>query len=196
LEAMAKEAERMRVLVLDLLTLARLDSRQAAAPEVIDLGDAVARHLDEGVPGMPERLERQLQPGVLARIDRNALATMVRNLLVNACQYAPGAAQSWRTRVVGDRALIEVDDQGPGIAAADLGHVFERFYRGEKTRAREEGGSGLGLSIVQGLARAAGGDVAIDSVEGHGTTVTVWFPCGALASPPEPPPPPVASSPG
>jgi len=195
LEAMAKEAERMRVLVLDLLTLARLDSRQAAAPEVIDLGDAVAHHLDEGVPGMPEQLERQLQPGVLARVDRNALATIIRNVLANACKYAPSAAQSWRTTTIGDRAVIEVRDQGPGIAAADLDHVFERFYRGEKTRAREEGGSGLGLSIVQGLARAAGGDVAIESVEGHGTTVTVWFPAAhAGAKPPPAPPPPPAPS--
>jgi two-component system OmpR family sensor kinase len=194
LEAMAKEAERMRVLVLDLLTLARLDARQPTTPEVIDLSAAVAHDLDEGVPGMPERLDRRLQPDLLARVDRNALATIVRNLLVNACQYAPGAAQSWRTSISGGRAVIEVRDQGPGLAATDLAHVFERFYRGEKTRAREEGGSGLGLSIVQGLARAQGGDVAIASAEGHGTTVTVWFPCGAPASPPEPPPPPVASS--
>jgi two-component system OmpR family sensor kinase len=58
----------------------------------------------------------------------------------------------------------------------DLPHVFERFYRGEKTRAREEGGSGLGLSIVQGLVRAQGGEVAIQSAEGSGTTVSVWLP--------------------
>ena len=78
-----------------------------------------------------------------------------------------------------------VRDEGPGIPAADLPHVFERFYRGEKTRAREEGGSGLGLSIVQGLARAQGGDVAIRSIEGGGTTVTVWFPLapGPAAAP-------------
>jgi two-component system OmpR family sensor kinase len=190
LEAMAKEAERMRVLVLDLLTLARLDARQEATPEVIDLGAAVAHHLDEGLPGMPEQLGRHLQPGVLARVDRNALATIVRNVLVNACKYAPGAAQVWRTAALGDRALIEVRDQGPGIAAADLPHVFERFYRGEKTRAREEGGSGLGLSIVQGLARAQGGDVSIASVEGSGTTVTVWFPSAAPPSAPPPAPPP------
>jgi two-component system OmpR family sensor kinase len=191
LEAMAKEAERMRVLVLDLLTLARVDARQTGAPEVVDLGAAVAHHLDEGVPGMPLQVERQLQPGVLARVDRNALATIIRNLLVNACKYAPGAAQVWRANARDDRAIIEVRDQGPGIAAADLGHVFERFYRGEKTRAREEGGSGLGLSIVQGLARASGGDVAIESVEGHGTTVTVWFPAAHAAPAPPPPPPAV-----
>jgi two-component system OmpR family sensor kinase len=193
LEAMAKEAERMRLLVLDLLTLARLDARQATTPEVIDLGAAVAHHLDEGVPGMPERLDRQLASGALARVDRIALAAIIRNLLVNACKYAPGAMQVWRTATCDGRAVIEVRDQGPGIASVDLPHVFERFYRGEKTRAREEGGSGLGLSIVQGLARANGGDVGLESVEGLGTAVTVWFPAasaGAAAPPPPPPPPP------
>jgi two-component system OmpR family sensor kinase len=198
LEAMAREAERMRILVLDLLTLARLDAPQSTHPEVIDLGAAVAHHLDEGVPGMPERVDRQLQPGVLASVDATALATIVRNLLVNACKYAPGAAQRWRTFTQAGRAYIEVSDEGPGIAAADLPHVFERFYRGEKTRAREEGGSGLGLSIVQGLARVNHGDVSIDSTEGRGTTVTVWLPAVADApqqspsNPPPPPPPPVA----
>ena len=190
LEAMAREAERMRVLVLDLLTLARLDADHSTNPEAIDLSTAVAHHLDDGVPGMPRRLDRQLQPGVSARVDRNAVATITRNLLVNAGKYAPGSAQRWRTFVEGGRAYIEASDDGPGIAAADLPHVFERFYRGEKTRAREEGGSGLGLSIVQGLARANHGDVAIDSVEGSGTTVTVWFPCADGSDPPPPPPPP------
>ena len=188
LEAMAREAERMRVLVLDLLTLARLDARHAVTPAMVDLGAAVAEHLDEGVPGMPANLDRRLEP-VLARVDRNALATIVRNLLVNACKYAPGAAQTWRTFASGQDACLEVRDAGPGIAAADLPHVFERFYRGEKTRAREEGGSGLGLSIVQGLARANHGDVAIASHEGTGTVVTVRFPLAVPGEPPPPPPP-------
>ena len=100
--------------------------------------------------------------------DRDAVSTIVRNLLVNACKYAHGAAQHWTTAVEAGWAKIEVRDAGPGIPAADLPHVFERFYRGEKTRAREEGGSGLGLSIVQGLARAQGGDVAIRSAEASG----------------------------
>ena len=62
------------------------------------------------------------------------------------------------------------------ISPADLPHVFERFYRGEKTRAREEGGSGLGLSIVQGLVRAQGGEVSIESEESRWTRVTVRLP--------------------
>ena len=186
LEAMSNESERMRVLVLDLLTLARLDAHRDSQPEDFDLNATVGALLTEGVPGMPGVVERTFTPGALfVRADRGAVATIVRNLLVNACKYAHGAAQHWSTAVDAGWVKLEVRDDGPGIAAVDLAHVFERFYRGEKTRAREEGGSGLGLSIVQGLARAQGGDVAIRSVEGMGTTVTVWLPVA-----PVPPPPP------
>ena len=187
LEAMSTESERMRVLVLDLLTLARLDARRELHPEDFDLNATVNGLLDEGVPGMPAALERTFtQMPLIVRADRSAVSTVVRNLLVNACKYAHGAAQHWSTAADGGWAKLEVRDEGPGIAAADLPHVFERFYRGEKTRAREEGGSGLGLSIVQGLARAQGGDVAIRSSEGAGTLVSVWLP---LAPVPAPPPP-------
>ncbi|HVC40955.1 MAG TPA: HAMP domain-containing sensor histidine kinase [Candidatus Saccharimonadales bacterium] len=186
LESMSAESERMRVLVLDLLTLARLDAQRESHPEDFDLAAAVNRLLDEGVPGMPPLVERSLGPASpVVRADRGAVSTIVRNLLVNACKYAHGAAQHWSTGVEGGWAKLELRDEGPGIPAADLPHVFERFYRGEKTRAREEGGSGLGLSIVQGLARAQGGDVAIRSADGAGTTVTVWLPLA-----PVPPPPP------
>jgi two-component system, OmpR family, sensor kinase len=186
LEAMSNESERMRVLVLDLLTLARLDAHRESHPEDFDLNAAVDGLLNEGVPGMPAVVERNLGPvPLLVRADRGAVSTVVRNLLVNACKYAHGAAQHWSTAVESGWAELELRDDGPGIPATDLPHVFERFYRGEKTRAREEGGSGLGLSIVQGLARAQGGDVAIRSSEGVGTTVTVWLPLA-----PVPPPPP------
>ena len=179
LAAMGREAERMRVLVIDLLTLARLDAETAAAPAEVDVSAVVARHLDEHVTNGAETVERHLDPSVLAMVDRNALDTIVRNLLINTRRYAPGAAQTWRTWATRERAYLSVRDEGPGIAAADLPHIFERFYRGEKARAREDGGSGLGLSIVQGLARFGGGDVGIESVEGAGTTVTVWFPAAA-----------------
>jgi len=177
LQAMSGEAERMRELVLDLLTLARIESRRELNLETVDLNTEVSQLLDEGVPGMPETVERHLAgPAINVRTDRGGLATIVRNLLVNACKHAPGAAQRWSTSVESARARLDVHDDGPGIAAADLPHVFERFYRGGRGRAREEGGSGLGLSIVQGLARSLGGDVAIWSAEGHGTTVSVYLP--------------------
>jgi two-component system OmpR family sensor kinase len=186
LESMSNESERMRVLVLDLLTLARLDAERESHPEDFDLNAAVNVLLNEGVPGMPAQVERGLGPPLYVHADRGAVTTIVRNLLVNACKYARGAAQHWSSTAEAGWAKLEVRDDGPGIPATDLPHVFERFYRGEKTRAREEGGSGLGLSIVQGLARAQGGDVAIRSAEGAGTTVTVWFPL-APVPPPAPP---------
>jgi two-component system OmpR family sensor kinase len=174
---MARESDRLRVLVLDLLTLARVDARTQQRPEAFDLVAALGRLLDEGVPGMPPRVGRDLSASpVMVHCDRAAVATVVRNLLTNACKYAPGAHQVWSVRADGARARVDAHDDGPGIPAADLSHVFERFYRGEKTRSREEGGSGLGLSIVQGLVHAQGGDVAITSAEGAGTTVTFWLP--------------------
>lgn len=182
LGAMAREADRLRVLVLDLLTLARLDAHAQQRPEDVDLGQAVARLLDEGVPGMPAQLVRDLPATpVVVRSDRSALTTVLRNLLVNACKYAPGAPQVWSVRMDGGRGRVDAHDQGPGIPASDLPQVFERFFRGEKTRTREEGGSGLGLAIVQGLVRAQGGEVAIASTEGAGTTVTVWLPLAAVS---------------
>jgi two-component system OmpR family sensor kinase len=177
LDMMARESDRLRVLVLDLLTLARVDARSQQKPEDFDLVAALGRLLDEGVPGMPPRVDRDLPMSpVLVHCDRGAVVTVVCNLLTNACKYAPGARQVWSVRADGARARVDAHDDGPGIPAADLPHLFERFYRGEKTRSREEGGSGLGLSIVQGLVRAQGGDVAITSAEGAGTTVTFWLP--------------------
>jgi len=180
LEAMGREAERMRVLVLDLLTLARLDAQQRAPGSApLPLASLLTRVLDDGVPGMPDQVQRHLDPDVVVLGDDDAVATIAINLLVNSCKYAPGAAQTWWLWRDGDRGGFAVRDDGPGISPVDLPHVFERFYRGEKTRAREEGGSGLGLSIAQSLARAMDGEVAVDSREGLGTTVTVTLPLAA-----------------
>jgi two-component system OmpR family sensor kinase len=180
LDSMSREADRLRLLVTDLLTLARVDAKGAHTLEDFDVAAALGRLLDEGVPGMPGRVDRDFPPApILVSCDRTALTAIVRNLLVNSCRYAPGARQLWSVTSDGRRARIDAHDDGPGIPAADLPHVFERFYRGEKTRVRVEGGTGLGLAIVQGLARAQSGDAAITSSEGAGTTVTVWLPLAA-----------------
>ena len=179
LTAMARESERLRVLVLDLLTLARIDAAAPAAVAPIDLNEVLGGVLDEGVPGMPGEVERRFSAEpVIATADRGAVVTIARNLLVNACKYAPGARQVWSTEAQNGRVTFTVLDEGPGIPAADLPHLFERFYRGEKTRAREEGGSGLGLSIVEGLVHANGGEVSIESDESRWTRVTVQLPAG------------------
>ena len=183
LEAMSNESERMRVLVLDLLTLARLDAQRNRIPRTSTSTPRSSGSSTRACRACPRSWSAtSVRCPLLVRADRGAVTTIVRNLLVNACKYAHGAAQHWTPRWRPDWAKLEVRDDGPGIPAADLPHVFERFFRGEKTRAREEGGSGLGLSIVQGLARAQGGDVAIRSAEGLGTTVTVWLPLAPAAA--------------
>ena len=180
LASMSLEADRMRLLILDLLTLARIDALKKVESGNVDVRTLVARVLDEGVPNMPGAIERNLGAGpAVADVEENALETVLRNLLVNACKYAPGAPQEWTVSTAKGHVMISVHDHGLGIPAADLPHVFERFYRGEKTRAREEGGTGLGLSIVKGLVETHGGTVGVASQEGIGTTVTVTLPAAS-----------------
>ena len=177
LDDIVAEAAHMDQLATNLLTLARLDANRPSTPENFDVNLELEGILDDSISGMPDVVERDFAPGPLeVRADRSAFLSIMSNLIANASKYAPGAAQRWSTAAEAGRVRIEAHDDGPGISPVDLPHVFERFYRGEKTRAREEGGSGLGLSIVQGLVHAQGGEVAIRSVEGSGTTVTVWLP--------------------
>jgi two-component system, OmpR family, sensor kinase len=174
LDSMGREAERMRKLILDLLMLARLDARTPTAANTFELKSVVNQVLDDGVPGMPSALTRDFpSEDVVVLTDRDSVETVLRNLLVNACKYAPGAAQTWAIQPQTDSVDVVVVDQGPGISAEDLPHVFERFYRGEKTRTREEGGSGLGLAIAKGLVESQGGQITIASTEGNGTTAKV-----------------------
>jgi two-component system OmpR family sensor kinase len=174
LDSMGREAERMRKLILDLLMLARLDARTPTAPDSFELRNVVNQVLDDGVPGMPSSLTRDFPPDdVMVLAGRDSVETVLRNLLINACKYAPGAAQTWSILPRNDSVDVVVADQGQGISAEDLPHVFERFYRGEKTRTREEGGSGLGLAIAKGLVESQGGKITITSTEGNGTTVKV-----------------------
>ncbi len=75
-----------------------------------------------------------------------------------------------------EKAQIQVSDTGSGIAPEDLPHVFDRFYRGDKSRSRRGGGAGLGLAIARQLVAAHGGQIEVDSVIGDGTTFTIWLP--------------------
>ncbi|MDH3733528.1 MAG: ATP-binding protein, partial [Gemmatimonadota bacterium] len=99
---------------------------------------------------------------------------IMHNLLGNAVRYAPpGTRVVVRVRTEGDSVRVEVSDEGPGIPAEHLSRVFERFYRVDPARSREEGGTGLGLAIVKHLVGGHGGEVGIESEVDQGTTV--WF---------------------
>jgi signal transduction histidine kinase len=110
--------------------------------------------------------------------DRDRLKQVFLNLVGNAIQYTPTGGKVVLSMQREDgNARITVSDTGPGIPAEDLPHIFERFYRGEKSRTRAKStGFGLGLSIAYWIVRNHQGRIEVDSKEGAGTTFTVWLP--------------------
>jgi signal transduction histidine kinase len=117
---------------------------------------------------------------VLFRADPEDLQLVWLNLLENAVRYGPegGSVEVAVVRENGGLARITFSDHGPGIPAADLPYVFERFYRGDPSRTRATGGFGLGLAIAKALVEAYGGTITADSTPGKGTRMTVELPAG------------------
>lgn len=114
-------------------------------------------------------------PAALA--DQLRLSQVLGNLLRNALQYTPdGGTVTLGAKAAGDEVAFTVADTGPGIAAEELPNVFERFYRTDKSRARDTGGSGLGLSIAKGLVEAQGGRIGVESEPGRGAVFTFTLP--------------------
>jgi two-component system phosphate regulon sensor histidine kinase PhoR len=126
-----------------------------------------------------------VEPGPAIAVDGDAdgLLRLIANLLDNGIKYnRPDGAV---TVHLGEReglAAVEVRDTGIGIPAAHLGRIFERFYRVDKSRAREEGGTGLGLAIVKHVAQAHQGRVEVESEPGAGTTFRVLLPAAGDAA--------------
>jgi len=112
--------------------------------------------------------------------DPDRLRQVLVNLLDNALQYSPpGAEVTVHTGISPEGAAVSVQDCGPGIAPEDLPRVFERFYRGDRSRQRERGrasGSGLGLAIAKALIEAHGGSITLESRRGEGTKVIFSLP--------------------
>ena len=173
------EAARMHATVEELLLLARLDLGRPLAGEPVDLGtitdEAVtdARVRDPGTP-----ITAEVQGEVFARGDEDRLRQVLQNLLSNALRHTPpGTPVSVAARPLpGGTVELTVTDRGPGMAP-DIAHrIFERFYRGDESRAPAAGGAGLGLSIVQSIAEAHNGTVTVRTAPGEGSTFTVTLP--------------------
>ncbi|MFI6325349.1 sensor histidine kinase [Nonomuraea sp. NPDC050556] len=169
------EATRMGVLVDELLLLARLDQGRPLEREPVDLAvlatEAVAAaHVVE--PGRPLSLE--VAPAVVYG-DAVRLRQVLDNLLANVRQHTPPGTPA-TVRVA--EGVIEVGDEGPGLAPEDASHVFERFYRvdASRSRSRDQGGVGLGLAIVAAVAQAHGGAATVVSLPGRGATFSVRIP--------------------
>jgi signal transduction histidine kinase len=142
--------------------------------ESLDMFEAVAE--SQGVHVRCAELYPVLVPG-----DEFHLRQVVRNLLDNAIKFTRADGQvtvTLRPELGAQRALLTVADEGAGIAPHDLPHIFERFYRGDKSRQRQAGGggSGLGLSICQSIVEALGGQISVASVPGQGSAFTVTLP--------------------
>jgi signal transduction histidine kinase len=110
--------------------------------------------------------------------DRDRLKQVFLNLVANAIQYTPSGGDVFMSlSSVKDQARVIVRDTGPGIPPEDLPHIFERFYRAEKSRTRSKvSGFGLGLSIAHWIVEHHGGKIEVDSKEGKGTTFAIWLP--------------------
>ena len=175
------EAARMGLLVEDLLLLARLDQQRALEHVPVDLlqlaGDAVhdASAVDPSRSVQLVADSPDASPVVAG--DEPRLRQVVGNLVGNALVHTPpGTSVAVRVGTEPGWAVLDVVDAGPGIAAADRPHVFERFFRADASRTRAAGGSGLGLSIVAALVAAHDGTVQALETPGGGTTIRVRLP--------------------
>lgn len=180
LSRVESEALRMQALVEDLLLLARLDTGRPLEREPVDLTLlAIDVASDARVAAPAHRWELDLPPEPIEVVgDRDRLHQVIANLLANARTHTPGGTTvriSLRRDPVDERALIAVEDDGPGIPDVLLPHVFERFTRGDGSRQHATGSTGLGLSIVDAVTRAHGGEVQADSSPGR-TVFTVSLP--------------------
>ncbi|MEG4502407.1 two-component system sensor histidine kinase RppB [Microcoleus sp. F6_B4] len=183
LRTVERQNRRLSQLVADLLLLARMDSQAISnRPQLCSLNDLVSDLVEElaalaiaSKVALTSSVRVQQQLNVVGNSDQ--LYRLVANLIVNAIQYTPAGG---KVTVILDcnhiEAIVQVQDTGIGIAAADLERIFDRFYRVNSDRSRHTGGSGLGLAIAQTIARAHGGSLSARSQLGQGATFLLRLP--------------------
>jgi two-component system phosphate regulon sensor histidine kinase PhoR len=187
LAIISRHALRMEHLVRDLLRLARLDAGQETIVRTECRLDSLVSGVERDMQATLDQRRQRVQVAIAedaasAAGDPAKLHDVLRNLMENASNYtAEGGTIEVRSRRAGDRIEILVADRGPGIPEADLTRVFERFYRVDRSRARDPGGTGLGLSIVRHLVELHGGTVTAANRDGGGAVLTVTLPAGAGA---------------
>ncbi len=170
------EVDRMALLVSDLLDLSRIESGQVSPQLVpVDVGQLVSESVERLTSRAQEkrlRVVTEIGDGLShALADRNMVAQVLSNLLDNAIKFTgPGGQVTVVACVEDKRVAISVADTGIGIPREHTDRIFERFYKVEKSRAG--GGTGLGLAIAKHIVRAHGGEIWVESEEGHGSTFT------------------------
>jgi heavy metal sensor kinase len=184
IEEATAEAQRMRRLVNDLLLLAQSDVAQAIARVPLRLDLLVEETVAVAARQAPDyTMQVQVDAPIVVVGDRERLTQLLRNLLENAVLYtSPGT--SVQVRLCRSERIVELSvlDRGPGIAPEHLPHIWDRFYRVDKARARALGGTGLGLAIVKYIAEAHGGAGSATSEIGRGCCFTIQLPLAAEAA--------------
>jgi len=176
---LAEEGQRMGTLVEDLLLLARLDEQRPLDLGAVRLDVLAADGVQDALAVEPDRpITCDIEPATVAG-DELRLRQVVANLLTNARVHTPpGTPIHVRVTSVEGTVRLEVADEGPGMPSEVVAHAFERFYRADGSRGRASGGSGLGLSIVDAIARNHGGRASVASTPGVGSRFVVELPAG------------------
>ncbi len=188
-----QEAQRMSTLVAELLELARLDRTSSLDLAEADLSAAVRDAVADARAVEPDRpVQAEAPAGLIAVVDEARIRQVLANLLANVREHTPVRTPVVvRLAPVRDGVVLEVADAGPGMPEQDAARAFDRFHRGADRAdggvgaglngSDRGGGSGLGLSIVQAIAVAHGGQATLESWPGRGTRVRVWLPTAAHA---------------
>ena len=174
------EADRLNRTTSKLLSLAKLDDRQVQDSEIIKMAPTVNRVV-RMLSGIARKnritIETDLSLDSPVLLLEDDLYQIAFNLVENGIKYnVPGGKLTVNLLREGDNALLQVSDSGMGIPPDALEHIFERFFRVDKSRSRASGGSGLGLAIVRTIVHKNKGEIAVDSTLGKGSTFTVSFP--------------------
>ena len=179
-----RNAARMESLIGDLLSLASLEREgrdwlKAERKDIRPIIDSALEALGPKAEARGTILLVECGEALAAKIDPGLLEQALINLIDNAVKYSPPKSTvQIRARTEGPDLVIEVQDRGLGIPARDLPRLFERFYRVDRARSREQGGTGLGLAIVRHIAIAHGGSASVESWEGEGSTFRLTLPLG------------------
>jgi two-component system, OmpR family, sensor kinase len=176
-----EEGARMGTLVDELLLLAQLDQGLPLRQEIVDLREVVLAAADAARIADPERPLDVESPGPVDVVgDDLRLRQVLDNLLANARTHTPSGTPIHVHVVVTDgAAVLEVADEGPGIAPADAERIFERFYRADRSRSRPLGGAGLGLAVARSLVEAHGGVLTYGQRPGGGAVFRITLPAAA-----------------
>jgi heavy metal sensor kinase len=187
LGSMLEEVDRLAEIVESLLALSKLDAGDATSERVtFDLGElatGTAEQMSLLAEDKKITVVCEAEPQVMVEGDRARMKQVVVNLLDNAIKYTPNGGRVLLKISRGAReAVLEVADNGVGIPADALPHMFKRFYRVDDSRSRDQGGAGLGLSIVKSICSAHGAAVEVTSTTGEGSTFRVRQPLAGEAS--------------